>query len=233
MPMEPLQRSSHGCSRSRSQALQWQKAGFDADLGLDKHFYDMAQAAASRCRAWRRSEFQISQFNEMSMPLQDRMLAETLKELDTTQTERHHLGRRWKAGDVAGVERSCSQDLKSEPEMYQRLLVERNRTWLPQDRGAVLPAEAGLRRRRRRAPGRPRWPAADAARQRLHDRAVLSAPGGLPPRSRDFISDLAIRIYLDCRKRKSKSEIENPGLVARLRYRAGPDRCTSRARQGY
>ena len=37
----------------------------------------------------------------------------------------------WKAGDVPAVERLVLNDVKSDPDMYQRLLVERNRTWLP------------------------------------------------------------------------------------------------------
>jgi uncharacterized protein YbaP (TraB family) len=37
----------------------------------------------------------------------------------------------WKNGDAATVERIVLQDLRQEPRMYERLLVERNRTWLP------------------------------------------------------------------------------------------------------
>ena len=33
--------------------------------------------------------------------------------------------------DVATIERLVLKDLKAEPQMYDRLLIERNRTWLP------------------------------------------------------------------------------------------------------
>ena len=37
----------------------------------------------------------------------------------------------WKAGDVAAVEKILLADLRNDPQLYQRLLVERNRNWLP------------------------------------------------------------------------------------------------------
>jgi uncharacterized protein YbaP (TraB family) len=41
------------------------------------------------------------------------------------------LTRSWKAGDADAVERVVLQELKRDPVMYQRLLVERNRNWMP------------------------------------------------------------------------------------------------------
>jgi uncharacterized protein len=38
----------------------------------------------------------------------------------------------WRAGDAPAIERIVLKDLRHEPELYQRLLVERNRNWLPQ-----------------------------------------------------------------------------------------------------
>jgi hypothetical protein len=37
----------------------------------------------------------------------------------------------WKAGDVRIVEEIVLKDVKQEPLLYQRLLVERNRNWMP------------------------------------------------------------------------------------------------------
>jgi uncharacterized protein len=37
----------------------------------------------------------------------------------------------WKAGDAPAVERIVLQDVENDPAMYQRLLVDRNRNWLP------------------------------------------------------------------------------------------------------
>ncbi len=59
------------------------------------------------------------------------MLAQTLKELDTEIASVGKLTAAWKSGDAPAVERIVLADLKSDPQMYQRLLVERNKNWLP------------------------------------------------------------------------------------------------------
>ena len=62
---------------------------------------------------------------------QDRLLAQTLKELDTQKASVTKLADAWKSGDAPAIEAIVLADLRSEPRMYQRLLVERNRNWLP------------------------------------------------------------------------------------------------------
>ncbi len=112
-------------------ALEWQKAGFDADLGLDKHFYDLAKKDSKPVQGLETVEFQIAQFDGMPMTEQDHLLSESLKELDTEQASVATLAAAWKAGDAPAVERVVLEDLKSDPLMYQRLLVDRNRNWFP------------------------------------------------------------------------------------------------------
>lgn len=113
------------------QQLELAKTGFDPELGLDKHFYDQAKEGGKAVQGLETAEFQISRFDAMTMAQQDRMLAETLKQLATEAATVGKLGDAWKTGDIATVERIALADLKSDPLMYQRLLVERNRNWMP------------------------------------------------------------------------------------------------------
>src|SRR5262249_53632255 len=76
-------------------------------------------------------EYQISRFDEMPMELQDHLLAETLRDIDTERANMSKLIDSWRAGDSAAVERIVLKDLQQEPVLYQRLLVERNRNWMP------------------------------------------------------------------------------------------------------
>jgi uncharacterized protein len=131
LPIEPLKRFKPWMLAITLQGMEWQKAGFDADLGLDKHFYDKAKVAGKRVQGLETLQYQISRFDEMPMDQQDRLLAETLKELDTTKEEFTKLADAWQAGDAMQVEKLALEDLRSEPAMYQRLLVERNQQWLP------------------------------------------------------------------------------------------------------
>jgi len=113
------------------EAMEWQKAGFDPQLGLDKHFYDRAQSEGKTVQGLETTEYQISLFDGMTAEQQERFLAETLKDLNKETASVNKLASAWKSGDVAGVERFVLQDLQSDPQVYQRLLVGRNRNWLP------------------------------------------------------------------------------------------------------
>src|SRR5207253_6694914 len=62
---------------------------------------------------------------------QDRLLADTLKGVDTEMSNINKLTDAWKMGDSAAVERVVLADLKQDPIMYQRLLVDRNQKWMP------------------------------------------------------------------------------------------------------
>jgi len=59
------------------------------------------------------------------------MLADTLKGLDTEIANVNKIVDAWKTGDAPAVERIMLADLKQDPAMYQRLLVQRNQSWLP------------------------------------------------------------------------------------------------------
>jgi len=111
--------------------LEWQQAGFDPQLGLDKHFYDRAKADGKTTQGLETSEYQLSRLDGLSMEQQERLLAESVKELDEEKANMKRLVDGWRTGDVAAVERIVLSELKGEPALYQRLLVERNRNWLP------------------------------------------------------------------------------------------------------
>lgn len=129
--IEPLKRFKPWMLAIALQGLELQKAGFDPQLGLDKHFYDAAVAGGKTVQGLETVEYQISRFDEMTNEQQDRLLAETLKELEREKSSISRLADAWKAGDTSMIEQVMLKDLKDDPAMYQRLLVERNRNWLP------------------------------------------------------------------------------------------------------
>ena len=131
LPLEALKQFKPWFLAMTLEALEWQSAGFDASLGLDKHFFDRAQTDGKGVQGLETTDFQISLFDGMSMAQQDRFLAETLKGVDKEKASVAKLTGAWKAGDAATVERLVMADVKSDPQMYDRLLVGRNRAWLP------------------------------------------------------------------------------------------------------
>ena len=131
MPTEALKQFKPWMLAMTIEAMEWQKAGFDAELGLDKHFFDRAQVDNKSIQGLETTDFQISLFDNMTMDQQDRFLAETLKGVATETASVSKLAAFWKAGDLAGIERLVLADVKEDPIVYDRLLVARNRAWLP------------------------------------------------------------------------------------------------------
>ena len=131
MPIDALKQFKPWMLAMTIEAVEWQKAGFDAELGLDKHFFDRAQVDNKSIQGLETTDFQISLFDNMTMDQQDRFLAETLKGVATETASVSKLAAFWKAGDLAGIERLVLADVKEDPIVYDRLLVARNRAWLP------------------------------------------------------------------------------------------------------
>ena len=131
LPIEPFKLMKPWMVALMIEAAEWQKAGLDPELGLDKHFYDRAKGDGKTVQGLETVAYQISRFDEIPMDQQEHLLAETLKDIDTEQANMTKLMDAWRAGDVATVERIVLSDLKQEPQLYQRLLVERNKNWMP------------------------------------------------------------------------------------------------------
>jgi uncharacterized protein YbaP (TraB family) len=131
LPLEALKQFKPWFLAMTLEAMEWQQAGFDASLGLDKHFFDRAQSEGRAIQGLETTDFQISLFDGMTSDQQDRFLAETLKGVDKEKASVARLTGAWKAGDAVTIERLVMADVKSDPVVYDRLLVSRNRTWLP------------------------------------------------------------------------------------------------------
>jgi len=131
LPVEPFKLLKPWLVALMLVQTEWQKAGFDPELGLDKHFYDQAKAEGKTTQGLETADYQISRLDDMTMEQQEHLLSESLKDLDAEKANMARLVESWRAGDVPGVERIVLSELKQEPLLYQRLLVERNRNWMP------------------------------------------------------------------------------------------------------
>jgi uncharacterized protein YbaP (TraB family) len=113
------------------ESLEWVKEGFDPNLGLDKHFYDRAIADNKPVQGLETMSFQVGLFDDMPMDQQDKLLASTLKDVDSERANMSKLVSAWRDGDAPTVERIVLAELKSDSAIYQRMLVDRNRAWVP------------------------------------------------------------------------------------------------------
>jgi len=131
VPLEPFRLLKPWMVALTLVQMEWQQAGFDPQLGLDKHFYDQAKADGKATQGLETAEYQISRLDGLSMEQQEHLLSESLKEMDDEKANLKKLVEAWRTGDSPTIERIVLGDLKAEPLLYQRLLVERNRNWMP------------------------------------------------------------------------------------------------------
>lgn len=106
-------------------------SGFDPALGLDQHFYERAKAAKRPVRGLETVADQLDRLGGLPMPVQIDMLRAVLSDVDTQVSAVTDLVAAWKTGDVAALERLLLKEFRESPEVYQRLLVERNHAWTP------------------------------------------------------------------------------------------------------
>ena len=109
------------------------QAGLDPAEGVDKQLRAAMTRAGKPVRALESAEQQIRFLADMPQALQLGLLRSTLRDTDRATTDLKALIEAWKAGDVGAIAR-LENDLmrREEPQLYQRLLVERNATWATQ-----------------------------------------------------------------------------------------------------
>lgn len=113
-------------------AMQVQMAGLDPQLGLDTHFYDKAVSAGKTVIGLETAEYQIDRFDKMPDAVQEKLLRSALAEMESSQKQLGAIVGAWKRGDAASLERMLLADLRRDATVYNSLVVERNRNWMPQ-----------------------------------------------------------------------------------------------------
>jgi uncharacterized protein YbaP (TraB family) len=106
------------------------QAGFNTELGVDKHFFDKAKKAGLERRALETVAYQFDRLDQMSPALQEAMLESVLADLDTEISQVKTIAQAWSRGETSTIERLMLGALLESPELYQRLLVERNKNWV-------------------------------------------------------------------------------------------------------
>lgn len=108
-----------------------QAAGFKPELGVDRHFYDRAIGSNMKRQALETLQYQLDRFDELPPPLQEELLKTTMADLDTEVSSVKEMAQAWAFGNVAAIEKMTLKALQDSPELYKRLLIERNNNWIP------------------------------------------------------------------------------------------------------
>ena len=107
-----------------------QAAGFKPEHGVDKHFFDRAKKAGTERRALETVAYQFDRMDQLTSNQQEALLRGTLEDLESQTSNVKSMAAAWASGDTAAMEKVLLPTLKSAPELYDRLLVERNANWV-------------------------------------------------------------------------------------------------------
>ena len=107
-----------------------QAAGFKPEHGVDKHFFDRAKKAGTERRSLETVASQFNRMDQMTSPQQEALLRGTLEDLDSQMSNVKEMADAWASGDTAALEKLLLPAMKSSPDLYNRLLVERNANWV-------------------------------------------------------------------------------------------------------
>jgi uncharacterized protein YbaP (TraB family) len=110
-----------------------QKLGLNPALGLDQYLMERAAQAGKPTHGLETAEAQIAMLDSLDGTLQDAYLQDSLREVDDFQSLFEELHTAWRQGDTAALERTALAEMRDQyPVLYQRVLVDRNKAWLPQ-----------------------------------------------------------------------------------------------------
>ena len=113
-------------------ALKLQKLGLDPNYGVDRYLAGRATQSGKPVVGLETFEFQIGLFDQLVPKEQELMLRETLEEMDLLEKSAGAIVQAWTQGDSAALEESLLAAMREYPDLYQKLIVDRNRRWLPE-----------------------------------------------------------------------------------------------------
>lgn len=123
---------------------EMQKMGFDPALGVEMHLAAEAEAKGKTILGLETGTYQIGLFASLTAEEQRALLMHTLSQLDDIEKELGKILAAWKKGDTAGVEDTLNRSFKEYPEIYEKLILQRNRDWLARIEGFLAGGETHL-----------------------------------------------------------------------------------------
>jgi len=111
-------------------AFEMTGAGYLPSAGIDAYFSGRADDAGKKTMALETVSFQVSLFAGLTAEQSLAFLTYTLADLETLVPELDRLSAYWRDGDVAPIEEFLLEGFEEFPELFGKLVTNRNRAWL-------------------------------------------------------------------------------------------------------
>lgn len=132
LPMMMLEKFKPGMIISTLQVLDFQRMGFTPQ-GVDMHFNSRAVADGKTIESFESIDEQLGFLAAMGEGNESEFILLSLKDLEDTDTLMAEMIAAWRSGDADALTKLFVDDMRNEaPEIYESLLLQRNRNWLPE-----------------------------------------------------------------------------------------------------
>jgi uncharacterized protein YbaP (TraB family) len=112
--------------------MEMKRLGLDS-IGVDQYFYQRARQDGMPTRELEKPEDQIEFIANMGAGKEDELLLNTLRDLENLRPILQEIKQSWRNGEESRLARAALVPMQQDyPQLYQELLVERNKDWLPQ-----------------------------------------------------------------------------------------------------
>ncbi len=110
---------------------EMQRLGFDPSKGVDKYFYEKAKKDKKERDGFETAEYQLNLLGDMPAEMQEAILIKIMEDIDNVQKEVNVIIEAWKSGNVEALDTVLLKSFESFPDVYQKLVADRNKNWMP------------------------------------------------------------------------------------------------------
>ena len=112
--------------------LRMIQLGFDPSWGVESQLTERARRDGKTIIGLETLEQQLSFMDELDEDTQKLFLLESLREANEVEKEISTIVDAWKSGNTDTLEDMLLQGLAEVPELYEAILIERNKNWVPE-----------------------------------------------------------------------------------------------------
>lgn len=124
---------------------EMQKHGYGLGQGVDMYFFQKARLAQKPIRELESTEDVLQHMQTLVNLDANQVIKSTLQDLNKVDKVMSKSLGYWRTGDLDKLDKEMASDMRKQaPEMYQRLLVDRNHAWLPKIEAMLTTPEIEL-----------------------------------------------------------------------------------------
>ena len=110
--------------------LMLQRIGFNPDFGIEAYFMKKAAEDGKEITGLEELSEQLGLLDSLSAGAQRSLLLQTLTDAADIAATMNDLIDAWRVGDAAYLEANMLRDMQEFPELYEAIVVNRNRNWV-------------------------------------------------------------------------------------------------------